>query len=344
MKKILHILTFGIALSFATNFAVADDGNTVGSSNGEFVKVGAAGSQFLKIGVGARGTAMAANAAVANDLSSIWWNPAGLASVKTTGADFEYTSWFAGFSNLFAAVSLPINENFTAAISVTSFTSEDIEITTLQKPEGTGHYYTVSDMAVAASIAGFLTEDFSFGVNFKYINNGFATLSSNTIGFDVGTLYNTGLYGIKLGFEISNLGGEMQYTGQDLQTLTKLIQESSNAPIDAQYITGRYKLPLIFRAGLASEVYKDDMHAVTVAGDFTTYSDVAEQFALGAEYTFKDLISVRGGYTFNHDQFNISGGVGIKYNAGGMEAGVDYSINPTSDLGLVHRLNIRLGF
>lgn len=345
MKKILHILIMGIVLSLvATTTWAKDDGNTVGSSSGDFVKVGAAGAQFLKIGVGARGSAMAANAAVTNDLSSIWWNPAGVADVKTLGGEFAYTKWFAGFDHVFAAISLPIGEQFTAAASATAFNSEDIEITTIQKPEGTGHYYHVSDVALGLTFAGYLTEDFSFGFNLKYINNAFASVSSNTFGFDVGTMYKTGFHGLKIGFALSNLGGNMQYRGNDLQTVTKLIQESNNAPIDAEYITGKYKLPMIFRAGLSTDVYKDETNTVTLAGDFVSYSDVAEQYALGAEYVFKDLLAVRAGYVFNNDQFNFSGGVGIQYNAGGMKAGVDYSINPTSDLGLVHRINVKLGF
>lgn len=345
MKKILHIFIFGIVLSFATNLSIADDGNTVGSSKGDFLKVGAAGSQFLKIGVGARGSAMSANVAVANDLSAIWWNPAGLADVKTIGADFAFTQWFAGFQHLFAAVSLPLGSNFTAAASLTSFSSEDIEITTIHNPDGTAHYYSVSDMAASLSVAGYLTEDFSFGVNMKYISNGFSSLSSNAIAFDVGTLYNTGLYGIKLGFAISNLGTEMQYKGSDLQTLTKLYKESRNAPIDAEYITGKYEMPLVFRAGIASEVYKDEDHAVLAAFDFTTLSDTPEQFSIGAEYTFRNLICLRGGYLFNQDQFGLSGGIGFKYDAGsGIKAGVDYSINPTGDIGLVNRLSVRIGF
>ena len=53
-----------------------------------------------------KGNGMAgAYGAIANDLSSIYWNPAGLANVKAMGAEFSYTSWFAGFTHAFAAFS-----------------------------------------------------------------------------------------------------------------------------------------------------------------------------------------------------------------------------------------------
>jgi len=59
---------------------------------GEFTKVGLSGGQFLKIGVGARGTGMAgAMSSITNDVTSIFWNPAGLADVKRYAADFSQT-------------------------------------------------------------------------------------------------------------------------------------------------------------------------------------------------------------------------------------------------------------
>ena len=103
------------------------------------MKVGAAGVQFLKIGVGARANGMAgAYGAMADDLSSIYWNPAGLADVKAIAAEFSYTEWFAGLTHTFAALSMPLGKNFTTAISVISFNSNRIPITTVEHPEGTG--------------------------------------------------------------------------------------------------------------------------------------------------------------------------------------------------------------
>ncbi len=349
MKQFIHIIIIGIALTFASISIQAEDtkglDNTVGSSKGEYKKVGAAGSQFLKIPVGARGAAMSANVAAVNDISAIWWNPAGLASVKTTGGYFANTWLFADFNQMFAAISLPISSDFTVAASLNSFTSGNIEFTSLHQDQGNKHYYQVSDMSAALSVAGNLTEDFAFGVNMKYIYNSFSSLESSAFAFDVGTLYNTGLYGIKIAFALSNLGTDLQYRGQDLATLAPLLKDMGLAPIDAEFKAGSYTMPLVFRAGLASEVFKNEDHAVTAAFDFITASDVQEQFAIGAEYTFKDLIAIRGGYQINHDQYGLSGGIGFKYEmGGGLHAAADYSINPTKSLGLVNRLSIRFGF
>ena len=82
--------------------------------------------------------------------------------------------------------------------------------------------------------------------------------------------------------------------------------------------------------------------SLIVAADFITFSDVAEQFSIGAEWGYKDIIFIRGGYLFGQDQFGLSGGAGIKYLAGGFAGELGYSISPTFDLGLVNRIGINI--
>lgn len=342
MKRlILTVVLMGIITYFE---AFSIGGAISGSTTGEtFVKVGAAGSQFLKIPIGARANGLAgAYSSVSNDLTSIFWNPAGLADVKYISADFSYTQWFAGFKHSFGAFALPVGRNFTAAIALVALNSGNIEITTLEKPNGTGLSYQVNDVALSLTFSGYLTDQFSFGLTAKYVNNSISNLSSTGIAFDVGTMYETGIQGIRLGFSIHNLGVKQAYSGQDLKTSKKLYEALNAAPLDIAYISNSYSLPLIFRAGISSEVWKVEDHKVIVAGDFITLSDTPEHFALGAEYTFKDFLALRAGYQFGTDVFGLSGGVGLKYFAGGFEGEFDYSITPTKNIGLVNRLSIKV--
>ncbi len=342
MKKmiIFLIVIMVAAFNYQASYAV---GGVTGTTAGEFVKVGAAGSQFLKIGVGARGTAMGgAFTSLANDLTSVYWNPAGLADVNYMSGHFSYTSWFANFSHNFAALAMPISDQFTIAANLVSFGTDKIEYTTLEHPEGTGTYYSVQDLSIGATFAGYLTEQFSFGITAKYVTNSFADLSSSGFAFDIGTLYETGIQGIKLGFAIMNLGTEMNYTGPDLNSTKRLTPSLNAMPLDVRYLTSGYNMPLVFRAGASSTVYEKDQHRVIASADFITYSDVSEQFAIGAEYTWNDILSVRGGYRFGHDELGFAGGIGINYIGGGLGGQIDYSIAPTADLGLVNRLSISL--
>ncbi len=338
------LVAFAIPLAFS-NLKSADDLTAYGASGGEFSKVGAAGGQFLKIGVGARANAMGgAYGAVANDLSSIFWNPAGLAEVGTMSADFSYTQWFATYSHNFGALALPVGDGYTAAFSVISLSSGDIRVTTIDKPEGTGSIYQVNDIAVAASFAGFLTDQFSFGVTVKYVQNAFSSVAADGFAFDIGTKYDTGIQGIKLGFSMHNLSNQLRYDGTDLRTTKKLDDALDMAPLDATYLAYPFNLPIQFRAGVSSEIIDTDEHKLLAAADFVTLTDVPEQFMIGAEYVWNDFLAIRGGYTFGQNQLGVSGGVGLKYFGGGFGGTLDYSINPTVNLGLVNRLTIGLNF
>lgn len=343
MKKILILFSALIFLMGTISSYSAKDvqGTTQGD---DFTKVGAAGAQFMKIGVGPRAAGLAgAYGAVANDLTSVFWNPAGLATIHSIQATFNYTSWFAGFNHNFGAISLPLGENFTTALHMVSFGSDRIEITTLNEPDGTATYYTVNDIAVGLSLAGYLTDQFSFGFTAKYISNSFSSMSADGISFDFGTTYETGIKGIRLGFSIHNLGAEQEYTGEDLRSTRKLWDDLNAAPLDVTYLTTPFSVPLIFRAGIASDIIDMEEHKLMASFDFVTLSDTPEQFAFGAEYTWNDLLSLRGGYIIGHDQFNVAGGVGIKYLTGDFMGQFDYSISPTLDIGLVHRIGVSLG-
>lgn len=344
MKKLLSIITIFTFFFLAFSYSNAENNGALGSSKGgDFRKVGAAGSQFLKIGIGARGSAMGAYSSVANDLSSIYWNPAGLADVKMMMADISYTQWIADFKHNYAALSMPVSKDFTLAAHLISFASDDIPITTIDNPTGTGASYTVEDLALGLTFAGYLTDQFSFGITAKYINNGISNLSASGLSFDIGTMYQTGIQGIKLGFAITNLGTEQKYQGQELKTYRKLYEQAYASPIDAEYLSWSYNIPIAFRAGISSEVYKEEEHKVIAAFDFVTLSDTPEQYTFGAEYTWKELLSLRAGYKFGHDQFGFSGGVGIKYYTGDMGGQIDYAISPSTDFGYVNRLSISFG-
>lgn len=345
MKKINIILVLLIFTFSAASLFSIDTEKTAGSSAGDYIKVGAAGSQFMKIGIGARGNGMAgAYGSVVNDLSSIYWNPAGLAEVKGITGNFSYTSWFADFQHNFAAISMPLGSNFTVAVSMISFSSDNIEITTIEKPEGTGLFYNVNDVAAGASVSGYLTDQFSFGVTAKYIYNSFASLSSGGIAFDIGTMYETGIQGIKLGFSIHNLGAQLQYQGQDLYTTKRIWDALSAQKIDASYTASSYSIPLIFRAGISAALINTESSKLISAFDFVTNSDTKEQYALGFEYTWRNFVSVRAGYRFGLDQImGIAGGVGLKYDGGAFAGSIDYSVNPTYDIGLINRLSVTVG-
>ncbi len=352
MKKIIQCLavaSLGFIVTSAT--LLAEDTQPGSSSAGDFRKVGAAGSQFLKIGVGARASGMAgAYGSVGNDISSLYWNAAGIAEIKEIAGSFSYTSWFAGFSHNFVGGCVPLSDKYRAAFSITSFTSNQIPITTIEKEQGTGASYSVSDFALGLSFGGYITDQFAFGATLKYIQNAFSSVSASGVAFDLGTVYKTGFQGTNVGFSIHNLGAQQNYTGQDLNRTGKTVSEQYASPNDLQLLTSPFNLPLTFRASISTDIMSfvngetitptDAEHKWIACVDFETLSDTPEQFSIGTEYVWKNFVAIRGGYRFGHDSFGVAGGVGLKYISGGFDGQIDYSISPAQDLGLVNRFSV----
>ena len=336
------LLTCFVVIAFTSDVKV-EAANTSGSSSGVgYAKVGLSGGQFLKIAHGARGNGMAgAVSAITNDLSSIFWNPAGIAEIPSLTAEFDYTSWLGNFNHNFAAAGIPLGESFALAVHFTGLTSGEMERTTMEKPEGTNTFFTANDVSIGLTFAGFLTDQFSFGITARLLDNSMAYLNATGISFDVGTKYNTGVQGIILGVSLHGLSTELSYTGNELNRTHVPYDMAWGTPLDVMLGTNPFTIPLLFRANVAADIYRDREHTVVGAVDFVTVSDAPEEFAIGSEYTWKDLIAIRAGYRFGHSLQGFSAGAGVKYYTGGFSGKVDYSFSPMyNDMGLVHRVSI----
>lgn len=343
MKKVVSFLAAAGIVMF---FTVSAQAQLVGSvaRPGEFKKVGGAGAQFLKIGVGAREAGMAgAAAAVSTGVTAVHWNPAGIADVRGISGVFANTQWIGDFTHNFIGIAMPVFEDYVAQISLINFSSGPIPITTVIDDEGTGATYDISDFAIGASLAGYLNENFAFGFTFKYISQNISSMHSSGIAFDVGTLYKLYQFNdLRFGFAISNLGPELQYRGGELLTTVDLAPGLRNRPSDAEIVTNPYPLPLYVRAGISLDALdKVEDHSLRIAGEFITFSDTPEQFIVGGEYSWKDLLYLRGGYLFGNDQLGLSAGAGIRYEGGEFIGALDYAFSMTESMGLIHWITLR---
>jgi hypothetical protein len=256
----------------------------------------------------------------------------------------------------FAAAAIPIGEKYRMAASFANFTSGDIRITTMDQQDGTGGLYQVSDVAIGLTFAGQLTDQFSFGVTAKYISMGFTNMSASSVAIDVGTRYATNFQGIVLGFSMNSLGAQTEYSGSDVARSREPVPGVNTLPVEMRILTSPFDLPLSFRLGASTDLCKNVLfdaevnergvlrHSLIAAVDFETFSDVGEQYSVGMEYTWEDFVSVRAGYRMGSDQFGLAGGVGIRYVSEDFSGRIDYSLNPTINLGLINRISIAMRF
>ena len=317
-KPVSFLIVLAAFLTFAMSSSVMGQ-----------AKVGTTGAQFLELGVSARAMAMGeAFTAVVDDITAVYYNPAALTTLYGREATFTYISLPADIGYGFAGFGIPL-ESIGGVIGVGAYglTSGDIIETTYERGvvsptlAGTGRTFAWNNLALGLSYGRYLTDRFSIGFSVKYIGEFAHDYSSNGWSADVGTIYDTGFRGFKIGMAITNFGPDMRF------------------------INVNYPLPINFKFGAAINVIEQVDHYVTLAAEGWHPSDNLEKYNVGVEYVFKDMFALRAGGRFNYDVDGLTagGGVRVPFNEE-QEIRVDYAYQDFGILTQVHRFSLSFAF
>ncbi|MFC2088603.1 PorV/PorQ family protein, partial [Calditrichota bacterium] len=283
-------------------------------------KNGTTAAQFLKIGVGARPMAMGgAYVAAVNDAYSLYWNPAAITKLDKISVVGTYTSWFADIKHQFLGFVIPIDEKSGVGFQATFLNMDDMEITTVENPHGTGEFFEAYDIALGVSYGIRLTEFFSVGITGKYIEQTIYNESASTFAFDVGSLLEIPFHGLKLGMRMANFGGKMQLDGRDLTREFDMNPNNTfNVGVESRLKTEPWELPVVFQVGVAMDVvgggdsfYKSELNRVTLSVDGSHPTESPEFVSFGLEYEYDELIALRSGYRLNRDVEKMFYGIGL---------------------------------
>ncbi len=313
--------------------------------------VGTTAAPFLEIGVGARAIGMGgAFVSTANDASALYWNPAGVARLKRPELLFVHTNWIADIRYDFVGATLPLGRFGTLGGSITSLGMDDMKVRTEDQPEGTGEYFNASDLALAISYAFNLTDRFSIGFNAKYIHQRIWKESSRGFALDIGTLFTTGFYGMRIGAALTNFGTDMRLEGDDLLVYHDIdpYHLGNNERIFAELKTDKWPLPLNFQVGVAMEVLNNTRHRLTLATEAMHPINNTESMNVGMEYAFRELFFLRGGYRnlFQRDSeegFTLGAGFAVRF-LGNFKVTVDYAYADFGRLQNSQRFSINMMF
>ncbi len=335
MKLIIPILVLSI-LGF---------GSTAGAA--EFSRVGTIGGQFLKIGMGARYVAMGeASVACVNDAYAVYWNPAALTQIKSSYISFSNVDWIMDAQLNYASYAKTLGQYSAIGISLTAFTIGDMEVTTVEEPEGTGETFTASSYALSLGYARQLTDRFSAGINGKYVWERLSEERASGIAFDFGTLFYTGYKSLRIGMNISNLGPELKMDGPELDSYYDPQPGNPNYDnVNAKLAVDPYDLPLTFRIGLAYDLMNSSNSKLTVCLDAKHPNDNVQQASFGSEYIWKEMFSLRAGYKLNYEEEGLTLGGGMKIKAGrNTKLDISYAWADFSRLSKVHRFSLGFEF
>lgn len=316
-------------------------------------KSGTAAAQFLKIGIGARASALAGSfAALANDASALYWNPAGISWTQKSQFLATHTKWFAGLNHEFLGVSVPLSSASVIGLSFTALNSPEMEQTTISEPEGTGIFFDVRDIAIGLTYSRRMTDRFSFGITGKYIQQTLFNENAKTLAVDIGGMLRTGFKGMRLGIAMSNFGGKLQLDGRDLiVSYDNDPLQTGNPLTPARLETQGWPLPASFRLGFAMDiiglregVFLRESQRLTFAVDGYNVNDAEETVSFGLEYAWNDYFFLRGGYRLNHDTESFSSGMGVQIPLQRWKIKADYALSNMGDLGYIHRFGVGILF
>ncbi|MCB0283146.1 MAG: PorV/PorQ family protein [Calditrichae bacterium] len=326
-------------------------------------RVGTTAANFLEIGIGSAGVSLGdANTASINDLSAIYWNPAGLAQMENNEVLFVYQPWIADISTVFAGVGLVIPDVGNLGISIFGLNYGDIEVTNMDSQEGTGEKYSAADYAISLSFSRMIVSWFSFGATAKYISSKIWHSEANAFALDLGVQVQTHFMsysgqrqdGLKLGMSISNYGTRMQYDGHDLLFPVDIDPDGNGnfQNQQGQYKMGQWELPLIFRVGVAVDPLVFENQRLTLAVDALHPNNMGESINMGAQYKINSPgtgeFFLRAGYKalfLDDSQYGATFGLGVKlWMAGSNAVKVDYAFQSLDSFGAIHSTSVGFVF
>jgi hypothetical protein len=307
---------------------------------------GTTAAPFLKIGIGGRAVGMGeAYVTQAEDVTGLYWNPAGTANIPSLQILLNHFDYIADLHYEYAGLAMPFRNVGTFGAFFSYLGMPDIERTTVTFPEGNGEQVSAYSFAVGLTYARALTDRFSIGGSAKLVKETIWHSTATGLAFDVGLLYRAFFRNVRIGMCIANFGADMQMSGRDMLVQHDIADNiaGNNRNINAHLDTDAFPLPILFRVGISADLARDflgmENYDWIVAADAVHPSDNREFVNLGTELRLRNLVALRCGYRqlFLEDrEGGLSFGAGLCLRLPRGTLWLDYA---TADYGRLDRQN-----
>jgi len=312
-------------------------------------KVATSAANWLKLETSTRAIGMGGvSVASGRGVMGIPYNPSSIGYIESREAYFSAVNYLAGIQHGVFTFGAKLSPSDFAGFHIFYLNSGSMAVTNEYYPDGTGEEFNVVSMAIRGTYARLLTDRLKIGLSLNYINDKIYEAGMQTMSFDLGSNFDTGIYGMLLGMSITNFGPDVQYDGESLH-----IQVPDTIDVDKRVskITDKFPLPLVFRLGVENEIVgpnsaflKNSVHSVCVSVDGIKPSDYQVYGGVGVEYGWQRIAFIRGGMHLNHDTAGMSFGWGLNLRLGRMKLGVDYAFADYNVLKNTHQFGIGIKF
>jgi hypothetical protein len=319
---------------------------------------GQAGADELMINPWARSSGWGgANVSCVWGIEGIYNNVAGLAHTTKTEIIFSYADWMRGADIRLMSFGLAqkVGESGVIGFSFMSLNFGEIEITTIDLPDGGIGKFSPRYLNVNIAYAKAFSNSIFGGLNFKVISESISDASAQGIAIDAGIQYVTGEQeNIKFGISLRNVGPKMKFSGDGYSLQTSVPNN------DNQFTTTQrgasFELPTQLNIGASYDFLFDDSR-FTLSGTFISNSFKKDQFAFGGEFSFKNYVLLRASYTYEeginkpitdpertNSERGFAGGLSVQVPLKKESISVfaiDYSYRPMENFSSVHTIGIR---
>jgi hypothetical protein len=279
---------------------------------------------FLSYGAGARSLSMGKTfVGIADDASTIYWNPAGLATLQKPEITALYASLYEQTGYSFAAGVVPLKPATsdqrlgTVGFALVNLSSRGFQLRDEYNYElGEGG---VSETAAILSygikipfaVGGW---PLAVGANIKIVNQNIDSKSDSSYGVDLGAL--TNYKKLTIGLSVQNL----------IAPKLTLMEDTD-------------KYPLAATVGFSYRFFNNNL---LTAIDLNKTENRQMKVHLGAEYTLMKMLALRAGI----DETEVTSGVGFTWNNYALDYAFAYhdAWKGYEDLGIAHRFGLTVKF
>lgn len=303
------------------------------------IVLGKYAGEFLAFGVGARPLGMGGvAAALVQDVTAGYWNPAGLAKINYPQIALMHAQSFGNVVNYnYGAVAIPFEENKSLGISIMRLGVSDIPDTRgawdearnrpIDNAENLITRFGAADWAFLVSYSVATPYRLMYGLNAKFIlRNIGAFANAWGIGVDAGMIYDLGS-GVTVGISLQDITTTfISWTTGRNELIAPTAKLGGGYAIDALY--GRFTLGI--DADVRFEGRRSAAHLALGA--------ISLNFRGGAEYSYKNIVALRGGID---DIGRLTLGAGLRI----AKLNIDYSFarfDGIDQLGNSHRISLQL--
>jgi long-subunit fatty acid transport protein len=275
---------------------------------------GTSSAQFLKMGAGARAAAMGnAFAAVSDDVTAGYWNPAGLSQIQNTEVAVMHNTGLVNTNYEYLSAAMPVKKS---AIGLSLYSMNYGSIDRYDNSDVRNGSFDAGSLAAAFTFSSQFRENIRWGVTTKYLQESIESESASSFAVDFGAMFH--VRETNLAATIQNLGAGM-----------KFVKDSA-------------ELPQVVRLGASHKFFNEKLLG---AFDVEKYNDNDMTYQTGLDYQVSPALALRGGVQVGNElggdnSTGLTGGVGINIAA----FQIDYAFMPFGDLGNTHRISLLVRF